>query len=318
LKLVMMPIHARWALVCNAPQLIEALRPLLEVRCSLGSTAFSASLHDALAHADYVLMVGGEPPAFAIVPASDGRRVPVGWIPAERDGVANFARSAAAVAARQRDGLSSGPAVLLAQCDERALALADELEPLADAHLVRWTAERIARRDLIDALRCGPAIALYLGHALSGGWVGYGGVTAAALMQRRMQPLGAVLSIACDAAQRHRGRASFSDELVLRGGCAGALGAVGKTLHQTNRVLARAIVRAMRSAATLGELVLQVPQETRIGYRIVGDPAAPLLGAPGASVRVAAVCAPAPAALMPSTLQSRQYWSEPTRSVRIG
>src|SRR5690349_21554550 len=169
----------RWALTCSDPRLLDSLRPLLEVRSRLGPVTCCATLDEALVRADCVLMVGGNAPVSAIVSAADGRRVAVGWVASEREALIKFARTAAAVAAREVAGLSSGPAVLLAQWDDRALQLADELDQLGDGVMLRWTAERIVRRDLLEAMRCGPGVAVYLGHALCGGWVGYGGITAA-------------------------------------------------------------------------------------------------------------------------------------------
>ena len=305
--------NSRWALVARDPAMLAELAPLIDARRRLGSVHLAASLADALAHADSILVAGGETPQSAILKADDGRRVPVGWIAAERESTAAFARAAAEVASRQEHGLTIGPAILLAQWDERALLLADEVERTCRARLLRWTAERVGRRDLLDALRCGPGAALYLGHALSGGWVGYGGLTAGVLSTRRMQPLGAILTVASDAGQRHGRRPSFSDELVMRGGCAAALGAVGKTPHETNRVLARCMARALHSSRTLGELLLRMPEETLRGYRIAGDPAAALIGAEHAYETAAAVYAPTPDRLAQPVLSARRPWNVESR-----
>jgi Peptidase family C25 len=308
--------NLRWALVARDSAVLADLAPLIDARRRVGSVHLTASLAEALACADSIMVAGGETPQSPILKAADGRRVPVGWIAADPESAAVFARAAADVVLRCERGLSIGPAILLAQWDDRALLLADEVERACQATLLRWTAERLVRRDLLDALRCGPGVALYLGHALSGGWLGYGGLTAATLCTRRMQPLGAVLTVACDAGQRHGSRPSFSDELVMRGACAAALGAVGKTPHETNRVLARCMARALHTSGTLGELLLRMPEEALRGYRIAGDPAAALIGAEHAYATASAVYAPAPDGLVESALSVRRHWNVENRVVQ--
>jgi hypothetical protein len=300
-----------WTIVVRDDACLPDLEPLIEARRRIGSVRVAHSLIEGLTDADSMLVVGGDAPESAILIASDGHRVPVGWISAERDGVRAFVRTALELVSRLECDLAPGPAILLAQWDDRALQLADEVERACEIPLYRWSAERLVRRDLLDALRCGPGVALYLGHALSGGWVGYGGVTAAGLTTRRMHPLGAILTIACDAAQCNRNRVSFCDELVMRGACAAALGATGKVLHQVNRVLARSIVRALSKSQTLGELLLHMPEDLLRGYRIAGDPATPFIGSAHALEAVSEVYAPAPDELAQPVAAARKYWSVP-------
>lgn len=284
----------RWGVYVEEQQARGRLEPLIEARRRIGPVHVGESMTDALRHADSVLVVGGPVPEAVVMRAEDGRRVPVGWVTAEPASLRGFVRNATQVVQRAQRGWSAGPAVLLGQWDDRALALADEIESAGDATLIRWTAERLVRRDLIEGLRCGPGVALYVGHALSGGWVGYGGVPASALGGRRAQPLGAIVTVACDAGRWHAGKASFCDELVGQGTCASALGATGKTLHAVNRVLARSLARGLGHSAHLGELLLQVPDEVLEHYRIAGDPAAPLIGAERSLEICRSVFAPAP------------------------
>ncbi|MGZ4731441.1 MAG: C25 family cysteine peptidase [Terriglobales bacterium] len=173
--------------------------------------------------------------------------------------------------------MKSGPAVLLGQWQERTLNLVDAVEGLVDLSRFRWTAERLVRRDLLNALHCGPGVALYFGHALSGGWVGYGGVAAETLITMCGEPLGAVVSIACETARRPEGRSSFCEELVLGGYCAAALGASARTLHEHNRILARGLCSALGRAQSLGDALrlAEVPDDFFSHYRIFGDPGAP-------------------------------------------
>jgi hypothetical protein len=295
-------MNALWAVVAEERALLDPLEPLIAARQRTGGVQIADTLADVLPDAGSVLMVGGEPPRSVFAGSGEARRVPLGWVAADADRLRMFARTAAEVVSRQAQELSPGPAVLLGQWDQRALSLADEVEHASGVPLFRWTAERLARRELLEALRCGPGLALYLGHALCGGWVAYGGITAAALTARRMHPLGAVLTIAGDAARCHRTRASFCDELVVRGGCAAALGATGKSRHDTDSVLARSAARALTKARTLGELLLRMPEDALHGYRIAGDPAAPLIGAAHACQVAAQIHAPAPEAIDPAIL----------------
>jgi len=301
----------RWALVVQDPASLVELEPLIEARRRVSTVLLCGSLKEALEVADCVLTVGGEAPQSAIMTARDGRRIPVGWVGAERDVLRIFVRAATQLVLRQEQDLAPGPAILLAQWDDRALLLADEVEQACELPLLRWTAERVIRRDVLEGLRCGAGAVLYLGHALSGGWVGYGGVTAVALAARRMPPLGVVITVAGDAAQCHRNRASFCDELVMRGACAAALGAIGKSKHETIRVLARSAARALGRARTLGELLLQLPEEVLQGYRIAGDPAAPFIGAAHALEAASEVYAPAPDRLLGAVAGARKHWDTP-------
>jgi hypothetical protein len=276
---------------------LAALAPLVEAHASLGPVgvvAAGAALPD---DAGTVLRVGGEAPRAVHTPAADGGRVTVGWLPeADTDALARFAVGAARVVERAASACAPGPIALLAQWDDRALALADELEARLGPAALRWTAERVARRDLVDGLGCGVAAALYVGHALSWGWVGYGGVTAIDLASGVLEPLGCVLSIACDTALATAGRESFAAALPLAGACAATLGATGKTLHESNRTLALAACAALPSAGSLADLLSAVPDGALEGYVVCGDPGAPIASAADARHRAAGLYAPAPAA----------------------
>jgi hypothetical protein len=229
----------------------------------------------------------------------------LGWLPDDDcDALATFALAAARVVRRSVEAPRSGPVALLAQWDDRALALADELEPRLGPAAFRWTAERVARRDLVDGLGCGVAAALYVGHAMPWGWVGYGGVTAGELAAAVLEPLGCVLTIACDAAAPWEEARSFSEALPLSSACAAALGATRKVLHESNRALAYALCTALPTAISLDELLAAVPAEMLDGYVICGDPAAPIASASGAREWAASLYAPAPHA----SLQVGREW----------
>jgi hypothetical protein len=193
---------------------------------------------------------------------------------------------------------------VLGELDARALALAEGVQAmLGDAMPVfNWTAQRVARHGLLGALGCGPGIALYVGHALAGGWLGYGGFGREDLADvPQGRPIGALLSISCSAASRPRHGLSFCEEAVLGGVCITALGARGKTLHRNNVELAMRLAQTLVSkrVATLADLLLVAQTRVLNRYRIVGDPLVPLCGAAGSEHDAHQVFAPAPDDLLP-------------------
>jgi transposase len=131
------------------------------------------------------------------------------------------------------------------------------------------------------------AAAFYVGHGLASGWAGYGGFGVASAAEAAGDPLGAVISISCSAAARPRKGFSFCEELALTGLCAGALGAVSRTLHGLNVALALSLASALAEdpCPTLASLMLACPwpQNLAARYRIIGDPLAPLVAAPAAA-----------------------------------
>jgi hypothetical protein len=286
-----------WAIV-GPPDALECLAALIDERRRLGPVYVAGSLDQVPTRATAVLQVGGQAPRAIFL--SRGR-VPIGWLPDDRkDCLTRYARAAAQVVGRQVQGLKSGPVVLLGQWHERTLKLVDDIEGLIALSKFRWTAERLVRRELLNALRCGPGTALYFGHALSGGWLGYGGISAQMLIAICGEPLGSVVSIACETARRINGCPSFCEELVLGGFCGAALGASAKTLHDDNRVLARGLCSALGSAQSLADALemAKVPDEFFSHYCILGDPAVPLIGAANAEHTAKKVFAPAPDQLM--------------------
>jgi len=91
-------------------------------------------------------------------------------------------------------------------------------------------------------------------------------------------------------------RPSFCEELVLRGFFADALGATVRTLHEHNRIVALALGSTLGGVRNLGDLLgkAEIPDEFLRDYRILGDPAAPLIGAAHAEEAARQVFAPAP------------------------
>lgn len=235
---------------------------------------------------------------------SRGRRVPIGWLPDVPNRLETFARAAARVLERAQAGLPRGPLALLGQWEERTLRLAKLTEvSLLDSpqslRVFRWTSERIVRPDLLRALGCGPGVAIYFGHGRARGWAGYEGVRAHHLPQVLREPVGAVLSLTCQVASRHKVGLSFAEEMVLQGFCAATLAATAKTVHFANGLLANRLCETLTRSGvqSLGawlQAANLTEDQAQSGYRIIGDPLAPLLGAAQSLAEGQAVFAPGP------------------------
>lgn len=284
-----------WTVVAK-PELLGCLAPLLRLRATQGPVRIVATLSEALNGASEMLVVGGSPVESAILRNDDGRPVTVGWISGRTDDVARYVEL---VANRQGIDLDRkpGPVALLGQWEERALHLADDIEQSTTPLAVRWTAERIVRRDLLPALWTGLGATVYVGHGETWGWMGYGGVTAQRWLQHTGDPVGTVFSLSCKTA-RPGTEPSFCDALVAGGAAAAVLGCSESSLHSINRRLALALAGRLERAGCLAECLEDIPEEWLRGYRISGDPAAPLSGTEGAWERVGQVFAPHPDAVL--------------------
>ncbi len=304
-----MPRPDAWVLVApdGAPAAVE---PLLAAHRSrrpvrvLDALPGPAELRDAAG----VLVLGDRrraprtvlPGPFLVDDA--GRRVPAGWCPrVDDDGLARFARAAAAVHAREG---SVGPVAFLGQWDapvERMVARSLRILARQGSTVptLWWTADRIVRRDLLTALRLGLGCALYFGHGRPYGWQGYHGLHTRHLVHARGRPTGAILSLTCRTASRWRVGLSFAESLILEGVCAASLGAVAPTRTVDNWWWATSLEERLSEdpGQTLGAWVIAAcpPRpEQWAAYRIIGDPLVPLVGADGAAEAAAAVWAPAP------------------------
>ncbi len=267
-------------------------------------------LQELLAGADGLLLVGNRRRAPRTMLAGPfvadpgGRLVPVGWLPDLGPGLATFARAAARVARRARERV--GPVAVLGQWDDQYLHLATRMEArlarCADRfRVLRWTAERLTRDDLVRGLRYGVGAAVYFGHGRPIGWAGYHGLRAHHILEREGEPIGGVFSVTCLTASRRRTGLAFSEQLVLGGAAAAAVGAVIPVHHVENMRWMLGLADALHAGETvLGPALLRAAPRPAGGpepYRIVGDPLARLVGAADADRQARAVYAPAPDSL---------------------
>jgi len=219
----------------------------------------------------------------------------IGWLRLEHRELSAYARRAAALLERRRRERPT--LVLLAPRERRYVDLLEELEASArSSELVsfRWSAERIRREPLTEALRLGASSVLYTGHGARNGWFAYGGLTAEMIVGAEswnFDETNAVLfSLSCSTGR------GFADGIVAGGAAGAVLAPLRDPLHLHSRALAHAIVRALGSrTAALYEILERTERDggSLDGYAVVGDPAVPVASAVGAERRGAAVFAPA-------------------------
>jgi Peptidase family C25 len=308
--------EARAWVLAAPPSALQELHPLVRAHArrrpvrvqplAVDRPLEPARLAELLVGAEALLLVGNRrrsprtmlPGPFAADPA--GRPVPVGWLPDLGPDLGSFARAAARVAGRGRGRV--GPVAVLGQWDPRYLHLAARMEVrlarcASRFRVLRWTAERLTRDDLVRGLRYGFGAAVYFGHGRPRGWAGYHGFRAHHLVEPGGEPVGALLSVTCLTASRRRTGLAFSEAVVLGGAAAGAVGAVTPVEHVENMRWMLGLADALAAGHTLlGPALLAAaprPQRSAEPYRIVGDPLAQLVGASDAERRSAAVFAPA-------------------------
>ncbi|RME67399.1 MAG: hypothetical protein D6781_13305 [Verrucomicrobia bacterium] len=321
-----MPAHAQtgrpWVIAAPREALVH-LAPLIEARERLqpvitlpDKTEETLAEPAAILPADTagLLVVGprrrspGRLVPGLFVQAAHGHGVPVGWLPDVGESLGLYARAAARALTRSRHERTLA---VLGQWEHRFLRVSLRTRRWFEKHAcplpVRlWTADRISREGMLEALRLGIGTAMYFGHGRPRGWAGYHGVRAYHFDTPWPEPLGALLAICCESASRRNTGLSFIEALALRGVFAGAMAAVSKTRHEDNRLWGRTLCEILSADApsTLGELVgsPRIPAclTKRTPYRLIGDPLAPLAGAPGSAEAAAAVFAPAPDDSLPA------------------
>lgn len=310
------------------PQALVALQPLIDAhreRRPVHVFAPDANWQAQLDDVAGVLIIGERKrsPRTAMtapfVTSNSGRNIPAGWLPSvNQTGLSCFAVAAAEVQRRVGPG---GPIGLLGQWDaqvkhmvERSLDILSGQSEAPSAPVFWWTADRLIRRDLLTALRNGLGLAIYFGHGRPYGWSGYHGLHSRHLQFATGRPAGAILSLTCHTAKRHRGQLSFAEMIPLSGLAGAAFGAVQATRTVDNWRWGISMCEALasQSVRTVGELILRACTDNSEGweacrhYRLLGDPLTPLLGAQDAAETCAAVWAPAPDAspVPPGYLQS--------------
>ncbi len=249
-----------------------------------------AEIKQAIKNKDYALYIfpGRRSPRSIInnlfLTSEEDKKVPVGIVPNTRK-LQNFIEAAVKVHSRPKDDLSLA---LLAQRHPRYIKLADRIETIMnskknDVQFFKWTSDIIFREDMIDRLKAGLGIALYIGHGRPNGWVGYYGLRSHHF-EGVTNPLGCLISLCCHTANRRKIGLSFAEQMVLNGAATSSLGAVSSTLHTNNTRWAVQIVDILSNEInTIGELLLNAcPINPMVykTYRLIGDPLAPLHATP--------------------------------------
>ncbi len=298
----------RIALV-GTPADLAALAPLRSAYAEAGITEALLAVAAPPARSELVELAGGADAVLLVYPrrrsartvvdgptigAADGRRVPIGIVPALGGGaLERFATTAAGL--HRRGGYEQSVA-LLAQRSRRYAHLAGRIRALllpqvsADS-VLWWPAEAIVRDDLVAGLGHGLAVALYVGHGRPNGWVGYGGVRAHHLAAAPAA-CGLVLSLACHTLSRRRTGLSFTEALVMQGSAAAALGSTTSTQHVENARWSLRLVSALAGGCTsAGDLLAAAEPDSDVSrhYRLIGDPLAPLVDAPTARIAARAL-----------------------------
>lgn len=289
-----------WAAIGPAA-LLDALTPLARLREAAGPVRLiegsADDLPEALAARPDTLLVLEEPVSPSGREAATGPLVGptcVGWLRLDASGIAAYAATAVALAARPaQDPLL----ILLGPREARYAELLDEVAAAAGVGSFRWSAERIRDEPMLRALRSGPAAALYAGHGSPAGWSAYGGVTAAAFTLARWddgERIAGLFSLACGTGAS----GGFADQLIAAGAAGAILAPTGRSLHSDTRRLAPALAetRARLPGATLADVLMGLGEARAClaGHAVIGDPAIQLRPADGARSRCAAVSAPPP------------------------
>jgi hypothetical protein len=243
------------------------------------------------------------------VKATNGSTVCVSYLRLDRDRLGAYATRAAALL--NRPGDEPQAVVLLAPREQRYLQLLTDLERVATPSerlsLFRWSAERIRRAPLTGALKLGAAAILFSGHGTSRGWYAYGGMSAKTLAGEdtwsAAESSSVMFSLSCSTGSAGSSELGFADAVVANGVAGAVVAPVGDPLHSSNRVLARALMRAMSGDRLCVRETLERAAKldgSLGGFVVIGDPELLLHSAAGAVERGRAIFAPAAgAALIP-------------------
>src|SRR5690606_18080602 len=129
-----------------------------------------------------------------------GGSIPVGWLPDVGEPLRDYAGAAARILTRDP---AERALVVLGQWENRFLRVglraARWMERHGEMDTARlWTADRIARTDMLSGLACGPALAIYFGHGRPRGWAAYHGVRHGHFPQPWPEPMAALLALCCE------------------------------------------------------------------------------------------------------------------------
>jgi len=231
----------------------------------------------------------------------------LGWLQLGPPELAAYVDRAVAISRRRHDEPTT--VVLLAPREQRYLALLDQVERFASSptmKLLRWSAERIRRAPLIDALRLGAGAVLYCGHGNASGWFAYGGINIDHLCSGEPwlhDQTGALMfSLSCSTglgAGRAAGaeiRRGLADQMIARGIAGAVLAPSGDTAHENSRLLAKGLAHALGlGCVRLSDILAKATFEggSLEGYAVIGDPGLCAASANGAALRGASVFAPA-------------------------
>ncbi len=276
---------------------LDLLSELIEAHRRRGPVLTLESPEGAARGASSVLLIEDSKNVPGLFLFDDGRLVPVGAVPDDRTRLKRFARAAASLLDRAHTATC---AAVLSSREKRALAAAGRAGEALDGECQLWTADRIMRPDLCNALKLGLSAAVYFGHGSPQGWAAYSGLTARHFPQGG-DPAAAIFSFCCDVTRRPAEGFSFAEDLVLGGHCGAFLGAGLKTMHNWNVEFGVRVCREMRPGLTIGDVLLNSQPRIAIrgSYRLIGDPAVPISALPDAAARAGAVFAPAPDAELP-------------------
>jgi len=267
-----------------------------------------------------------------LVRSSNGSKVFVSWLRLDEERLGSYATRAVTLLNRPLD--LPRAVVLLAAREQRYLQLLDELEGIAQRSaqlpLFRWSAERIRRTPLTGALKLGAAAILFSGHGTARGWHAYGGMSAKTLAGSdpwsAEQASSVLFSLSCSTGSAGpvagppdaRPELGFADAVVATGAAGVVLAPVAEPLHASNRVLARALMRAICGDGVCVREVLEQASMLNAsldGFAVIGDPELPMRSAAGAVERGRAVFAPAAGAvLVPRT----GGWRAPISCAAVG
>ena len=206
------------------------------------------------------------------VRVADGGSVSVGWLPAACD-LSAYVEAACAVAGR----LDRSPVAVLGQRSPRYQKLSERLVTIWATYPASAGGRSGSPGRTWSPGWASASAPPSTGHGRPSGWAAYRGLWAGT--SGVASPLGALLSLTCWTASRRGVGTSFSEQVVLQGTAAAAVGAIRPVLHLDNTRIVVALAAALRGpapdvASLLRAMLLAegAPTAEAASYRLVGDP----------------------------------------------